>query len=366
MTNTRSRDEIGLINRFFKDYRLNASISERSSHVAGKSYIVLTVILGAGARISAIEARLGELAEMLSAYRGAPTPVRMRRMPLALELPHPAPEPPIPPAVAPVQPHAMLCGQTYDFGGSMADEIVDLSLTPHTLLAGTTGSGKSVLLTTMLWSLVSTTSPADLRLVLIDLKNEDLVPFADLPHTESFAASLRDAADAIESLHRLKEHRVRTRQRGQRIVLVIDELAELARMNDTMRLLASILAIGRSKSINVIAATQKPLGAIVGSVAKANFTTRLIGRVMSVDDARVAAGVSGIGAEYLPGKGAFLRVEGMDTRRFQSYWIQDIDVRLAAVVDKWTVQLPIHPAWIVAYHSQREEHLSAETERGTL
>lgn len=353
MANTRSRDEIGLINRFFRDYRLNASISERSSHVAGKSYIVLAVMLGAGARINAIEARLGELAEMLSAYRCAPTPVRLRRMPLALEIPHPAPEPPIPPLVSPVRPHSMLCGQTYDFSGGVTDEVIDLSLSPHTLLAGTTGSGKSVLLTTMLWSLVATTSPADLRLVLIDLKNEDMVPFADLPHTEAFAASLPDAADAIGSLHSHKEHRVRTRQRGQRIVLVIDELAELARLNDTMRLLASILAIGRSKSINVIAATQKPLGAIVGSVAKANFTTRIIGRVMSSDDARVAAGVSGIGAEYLPGRGAFLRVEGMDIRRFQSYWIQDLDMRLGAVADRWTVQLPIQPAWIVAYEPQR-------------
>ena len=162
----------------------------------------------------------------------------------------------------------------------------------------------------MLWSLTANTSPTDLRLVLVDLKNEDLVPFASLPHTDILAASLPDAEEAIARLHDIKERRVRHRSRGERIVLVIDELAELARLKDPMRQLASILAIGRSKSINVLAATQKPLGAIVGSVAKANFTTRLVGRVMSGDDARVAAGVSGIGAEFLPGRGSFLRVEG--------------------------------------------------------
>ena len=348
MTRPRSHDEIALVNRFFKDYKINASIAERASHVAGKSYIVLAVNLGAGARIVAIESRLRELAEVLSIHRGEPTPVRLRRMPLALELPHPHPEPAIPPLWPVMRPHTMLCGQTYNFGGAMAEETIDLAATPHALIAGTTGSGKSVLLSTMLWSLVASTSPTEVRLVLVDLKNEDLVPFADLPHVETMATSQADAADAIAGLHGVKEHRVRSRSRGQRIVLVIDELAEMARSKEPMAQLSSILAIGRSKAINVVAATQKPLGAIVGSVAKANFTTRLVGRVMSPDDARVAAGVSGIGAEFLPGRGAFLRVEGMEVRRFQSYWIQDLDERMATVADRWTVQLPIRREWVVS------------------
>lgn len=345
---SRAQAEIALINQFFRDYRLNASVSERSSHVAGRSYIVLGIQLGAGASIARIESRLREMSEILSAHRDAPTPVRLRQMPLAFEIPHPDPEPLVVDAAMRLSPDLMLCGQTYAFNGAVSNEIVDLADTPHVLVAGTTGSGKSVLLATMLWSLTVNTNPADLRLVLVDLKNEDLVPFADLPHTERLAVNLLDAEDAIESLHSIKEHRVRSRSRAERIVLVIDELAELARLKEPMRQLASILAIGRSKRINVIAATQKPLGAIVGSVAKANFTTRLVGRVMSPDDARVAAGVSGIGAEYLPGRGSFLRVEGMDVRRFQSYWIPDIDAHMPAVIDRWTEQLPIRREWVVA------------------
>ena len=104
-----------------------------------------------------------------------------------------------------------------------------------------------------------------------------------MPHTEFFAASLSDAAGAIESLHSTKDHRVRTRQRGQRIVLVIDELAELARLNDTMRLLASILAIGRSKSINVIAATQKPLGLVHRDISPQNILVSRAGEVKVTD-----------------------------------------------------------------------------------
>lgn len=350
----RAGNEIALVNRFFKDYRINASIHERSSHVAGRSYIVLSIALGAGARINAIEARLRELAEVLSAHRGEPTPVRLRQMPLALEIPHPHPEPVTPEHTMRLAPHTMLCGQAYAFDGSVADETVSLAATPHTLIAGTTGSGKSVLLSCMLWSLCANTSPADVRLILVDLKNEDLLPFADLPHVETFAGNVVDAEQAILWLDGEKDMRVRTRTRRQRIVLVIDELAELARLKAPMRQLASILAIGRSKNLNVIAATQKPLGAIVGSVAKANFTTRLVGRVMSPDDARVAGGVSGIGAEYLPGRGSFLRVEGMDIRRFQSYWIPEIDEYVATVRDRWCEQLPIRKEWIVKYEGSHD------------
>ena len=344
---SRANEEISLINRFMRDYRLNAAVSERTSHVAGKAYIVLGITLGAGARIGLIESRLRELAEVLSAYRGAPTPVRLRQMPLALEIPHPAPEP-VTPGRVELPPHTMLCGQTYDFAGSVSHEIVALGSTPHALIAGTTGSGKSVLLACMLWSLCMNTSPEDIGLVLVDLKNEDLLPFGALPHVVRFVTSLPDAEDAIDWMHREKEARVQVAGRRKRIVLVIDELAELARLKVPMRQLASILAIGRSKAINVIAATQKPLGAVVGSVAKANFTTRLVGRVMSPDDARVAAGVSGTGAECLPGRGSFLRVEGMELRRFQSYWLPDLDAHMPAIIDRWTQQLPIRREWIVA------------------
>ncbi len=348
MTHKTANPEIALINRFFKDYHINASVAERNSHIAGKAYIVLGITLGAGARINAIEARLRELAELLSAHRGAPTPIRLRQLPLALELPHPRPDPVVPVINPNLQPHTMLCGQAYSFDGAMSTEMVDLTQTPHALVSGTTGSGKSVLLACMLWSLCLRTAPADVQLVLVDLKNEDLIPFADLPHTLWFAADTRGAEEAIAWLYDEKERRVRSRDRRKRIVLVIDELAELSRSKDTMAQLASILAIGRSKAVNVVAATQKPLGAVVGSLAKANFTTRLVGRVMSNDDARVAAGVSGTGAEYLPGRGSFLRVEGMETRRFQSYWLPDLDARIAQIADRWTEQLPINRAWVVA------------------
>lgn len=352
MSRSRAAAEVSLVNQFFKDYRINATISPRASHVAGSAYIVLGVTLGAGASIRRIEGRLRELAEVISAHRGQSTPVRLRQMPLALEIPHPNPTPIIPDHTPAIPPHIMLCGQSFAFDGSVSQEVIDLAATPHILIAGTTGSGKSVLLRTMLWSLTASTSPEDLRIVAIDLKNEDIIPFENLPHVQTFAVSPTDAEEAIVEVYMEKEQRIRSRQRRQRLVLVIDELAELARSKEAMRQLASILAIGRSKNINVVAATQKPLGIIVGSIAKAQFTARLVGRVMSADDSKVAAGVGGAGAEFLPGAGSFLRIEGGDPRRFQSYWIPDLDERLARVADRWVHQLPLQHAWVVAQETQ--------------
>ena len=74
--------------------------------------------------------------------------------------------------------------------------------TPHVLIAGTTGSGKSTLLRMMIATLALNTSPANLRLYLVDLKNTDLKPFRRLPHTELFAGEENEARQVIRIVHR--------------------------------------------------------------------------------------------------------------------------------------------------------------------
>lgn len=343
MTTMKARDEILLINKFFADHRLGARVAESLSFVAGKSFAVFGITLGPRSRISSIESRLPELAEALSALRGAPAPVRLRKLPLALEVPHPAMAPLAPgPGALIVKPCQMLIGRGYGYDGER-EHTLDLTEVAHAMVAGTTGSGKSTLVSLALTTLIFNTSPADVRLVLIDLKNEDLTAFETMPHTVMAAYSMSDAIRAIQWVHDEKELRVASREYPrQRIVLVIDELAELARDRDVMRLLASILATGRSKGVHVIAATQKPLAAIVGSVAKANFSTRLVGRVLSAEDARVAAGMPGTGAEFLPGIGSFLRIEGAQVDRIQVYHLGDAaDGLLRHAASRWCKQLPL-------------------------
>lgn len=332
-------EEISLINRFFTDYRVRAEVRSELSFVAGKSFVVFGIRLGPGTRIVTIENCLRELAERLSLYRNQATAVRLRQMPLALEVPHPNAEPLLIDPQLSLEPHAMLLGKSYTFAGEQT-ELVNLYDTPHILIAGTTGSGKSNLLTTMLYTLCRFTSPAEVNLVLIDLKNEDLQPFVGLPHVSTAAMSIGAASEAISWVLDEKDRRVKDRHRGeQRLVLVIDELAEMTRIKGAMQQLASVLAIGRSKRINVIAATQKPIASVVGSTNKANFTLRLVGRVLSADDSRVAAGQSGTGAEFLPGKGSFLRVDGAEVRRFQAHYLEDAESYVEPVKMQWHEQL---------------------------
>lgn len=98
----------------------------------------------------------------------------------------------------------------------------------------------------------------------------------------------------------------------------------------------------------------KPCDAITTlSVAKSNFPLRLVGRVLSADDAKVAAGQSGTGAEYLPGKGSFLYVDGSEVRRFQSYYIPDIQRQAGLVADGWLEQTPL--PWVQVGELQGED-----------
>lgn len=345
--------EIRLINRTLADHKVNAGTRPDWTLVAGSAFIAYGVRLGRGERLANVEKLLPELAETISARRGVATPVRVRRLPFALEVPHPHPIP-LAHKLPELAPHTMLVGRSYGFDGAR-DELVNLDDQPHVLIAGMTGAGKSVLLSEMLLSLTRNTSPADLGLVLVDLKNEDLVPFCKLPHVLKFAGGLDEARTAVDYVHQVKEDRRRTRQRPFRLVLAIDELAELAALPEAIDQLGSVLSVGRSMAVNVLAATQHPLAKVVGAVAKANFPVRLVGLVTDANAASVATGRPGTGAEYLPGNGAFVRVQSADVIRFQAHYVTPPDVRQ----DVRTVRAfygPVRPAdvpYAPAAHAQR-------------
>jgi len=105
-----------------------------------------------------------------------------------------------------------------------------------------------------------------------------------------------------------------------RIVVVVDELTDLLQVcgSELEALLTRLVQRGRSAGISVIACTQKPTARAVGGLMKANFPVRLVGRVTSTDDARVAAGIGGTGAEKLAGRGDFLLIAAGEIIRFQA------------------------------------------------
>jgi S-DNA-T family DNA segregation ATPase FtsK/SpoIIIE len=213
----------------------------------------------------------------------------------------------------------------------------------HCLIAGTTGSGKTELARTLVASLVIHQKPRDLQLALFDPKAHGFTLFAQMPHLLFPVVS--DAAEMGGRLGYLvaeMERRDREQIERPRIVLVVDELADVLQSCGTPveGLLTRLVQRGRSAGISVVACTQKPTAQAVGTLMRANFPVRLVGRVTSADDARVAAGIGGTGAEKLAGRGDFLLVAGGQVIRFQAAQVGARDLaapgvrRDAAVADE--------------------------------
>jgi len=230
----------------------------------------------------------------------------------------------------------------------------------HILVAGTTGSGKTVLLQTMILSLaMANPAPALFRgnglgggvaLVLVDPKGHAFGAFESaansrlgsgpgLPHlARPVVKEVEEATEALNSLVRLMEKRGPVGNRSENgrqgegpshIVVVIDELADLVMTGgkEVQRALTRLTQRGREVGIHIIAATQKPTTAVLGSLIKANFPVRIVGRVVSANDARTATGWSGTEAERLTGRGDFLAVAEGRLIRFQGAHVSPEEIQ---------------------------------------
>jgi len=329
--------EIKAINSTLAAFGIDAGTKPAWTAVGGDQLVIYTLRTGRGQSITDIEKRLPEVSEAISATRRQQTLVRLLRFPLRLEVTHPKRQPLAwDNAALTGDPHAMLLGRTYD--GGAHDLWLPFSNAPHVLVAGTTGAGKSVELANMLLGLCWNTSPADLRLVLIDMKNTDLVPFQRLPHVDVLATDTKPAFDALRNAGALLKQRQTQHTSHPRVLIVVDEYTDLVGDTEGMSHADRIARQGRSANINMLVATQHPTSAALGgSTIKNNFTNRIIGLVADANAASNAAGRPGTHAELLPGKGAFLWVSGPNVTRFQSYWLTDIDVEsiITRIGRKW-------------------------------
>ena len=222
----------------------------------------------------------------------------------------------------------------------------------HILVAGTTGSGKTMLLQTMILSLAMT-NPANQRIgesatgestnwrladsltrsiamVLIDPKGHAFSLFEGLPHlARPVVRDVEETTEAFQSLVHLMERRGGVRNPQSAVVVVIDELADLLMMGGkaVQGPLTRLTQRGREAGIHIIAATQKPTTAVLGPLVKANFPVRLVGRVTSAGDALTASGWSGTGAERLLGRGDFIAVAEGRVTRFQAAHVSPAEIR---------------------------------------
>jgi S-DNA-T family DNA segregation ATPase FtsK/SpoIIIE len=276
-----------------------------------------------------------EIDEELTAIRGRKTQCRISALPLRVEVPRPDAQVvsvygvlrDIAPRFNVADPaHLyMLAGETVQ-PKSASPLLFDLvnPNTPHLLIAGTTGSGKTNLLTSAVISLAHLNDARRLSIVALDPKGVDLHCLNGLPHLAG--PVVRDAVDCVPVLQDVLAEMDRRKVRGveptHRIVVAIDEVADLMDVagDEVEFALKRIMQVGRGLGIHVIAATQKPTAAQVGPIIKANFPVRIVGSVASTNDSTVAAGFGGVGAERLPGKGSFLVVRGGDVSSLQAYY----------------------------------------------
>jgi S-DNA-T family DNA segregation ATPase FtsK/SpoIIIE len=199
----------------------------------------------------------------------------------------------------------------------------------HVLVAGATGSGKTELMRAVVVSLAWRHRQSQLQVILIDPKQRGFGPLGRLQHLLAPPAATPEAALAL--LERCLAEMLRRDQEGRsapRILIAVDELADLLTTGGkAMEIALTRLAQrGREAGLHLLAGTQKPSSATLGSMLKANFPVRLVGRVGSAEDARVASGQAGTGAEKLLGRGDFLVVAGGRTTRFQAAWLPPRDL----------------------------------------
>jgi S-DNA-T family DNA segregation ATPase FtsK/SpoIIIE len=204
----------------------------------------------------------------------------------------------------------------------------------HVLVAGTTGSGKTALVRSIALSLAMHNRLGEVQVVFIDPKGSGFGPFVGgggvLPHL--LRPPVREVHQAIFLLGEMVEEMVRRDREGisePRVVIFIDELADLMEQGGKAmeRLMTRLTQRGRSAGLHVVACTQKPLVASIGSLTRSNFPVRLVGSVASADDAKIAAGISGTGAEGLLGRGDFVLVVKGQVVRFQAAYVSEGEIR---------------------------------------
>ncbi len=235
----------------------------------------------------------------------------------------------------------------------------DLAGMPHLLIAGTTGSGKSVCINAVLAGLLLQSTPKDLRLILVDPKRVELSTFSGLPHllvpvvvdSEPAVAALRWSVLEMEQRYKLfaghgarniTNFNDRAAHLGLRplpkIVIVIDELADLMMVaaNEIEDLICRIAQLARAVGIHLIVATQRPSADIITGLIKANIPSRIAFAVSSGVDSRVI--LDEMGAEKLLGRGdmLYLPIDAGRAARLQGAYVSDRE--LDQLIGWWKAQ----------------------------
>ena len=237
---------------------------------------------------------------------------------------------------------------------------VDLALMPHLLIAGATGSGKSVCMNAIICCLLMSNPPEDLQLLMVDPKMVELVGYNDIPHlvapvvvsVDQVVAALawvsRQMDERYKLFHKLgvrnlEEHNRRVRRLKDKdplpaLVVFIDELADLMMLapDEVERHICRVAQMGRATGIHLVIATQRPSVDVVTGLIKANFPARVSFAVTSQTDSRVILDQGG--AEALLGRGdmLFMSPQRASPIRLQGCFVSDREI--GRLTDFWRAQ----------------------------
>ena len=356
--------------------RLQATLEEFNSTsrvtgwVAGPSVTTFKVSMGEGERVSKIVNLQDDIALSLAARSVrifAPIPGTSL---VGVEIPNEKAQPVY---LADVLPYAtggpLECAFGRDSEGRPI--VVDLAGLPHLLVAGTTGSGKSVLLNSIIMSMLMRATPEQVRLIMVDPKRVEFTSYAGLPHLYvPVVTEPRQAASALqwgvtEMERRLKvfEHyKVRDIATYNKnvdgdkyaqmdnppahmpyFVIVIDELADLMMVagKDVESSIVRIAQLGRAAGIHLVVATQRPSADVVTGLIRANIDNRVALSVDNSLNSRIILDQKG--AEQLLGKGDMLvKLRGKKPRRAQGCMVSDEEIEAAVAHIKGQVSADYH------------------------
>ncbi len=241
----------------------------------------------------------------------------------------------------------------------------DLTKLPHLLVAGATGSGKSVCINSIISGFIMKKSPDDLRLIMIDPKRVELTPYSGIPHL--LTEPIVEPSESIKALKLMIEEMtlrfkvleasnskniatfnskqdVLKKPRMPYVVIIVDELADLmlSSSNEVEKLLVRLAQLGRATGIHLIVATQRPSVDVVTGLIKANFPSRISFSVTSQIDSRTI--IDSPGAEKLLGKGdmLFVPIDNPTPKRAQGILISDNEIdRLVKFWKDYQLKYPL-------------------------
>jgi len=235
--------------------------------------------------------------------------------------------------------------------------VAELNKCPHLLIAGSTGSGKSVCLNTLIASLLFQATPDELKLVVIDPKMVEMTAYRGIPHLQMPVVTKVDMVlnalkwltremerryelFAQEGVRNIEGHNAKAREQMPYMVVIIDELADLMMTapDEVERIICRLAQLARATGIHLVVATQRPSVDVVTGLIKANLPARIAFAVSSQVDSRTI--LDGVGAEKLLGKGDALYAPSDSAKqiRLQGTFVSDKEIN--NLVGFWRHQVP--------------------------